>query len=130
MERAIQVFAAVSFLVIGLSHIFQPGTWVEFFTKLRSLGRLGAFAEGFISLNFGAVIVSFHNVWSGPAVVLTLIGWGQVLKALFRFVAPAASLRLYERISPERAWQFRLGGGVALVLSAFLVFLAVRKTIP
>jgi hypothetical protein len=99
----------VSFLVIGLSHIFQPGAWVEFFTKLRSLGRPDVFAEGFISLNFGAVIVSFHNVWSGPAVVLTLIGWGQVLKALFRFVAPAASLRLYERISPERAWQFRAG---------------------
>jgi uncharacterized protein YjeT (DUF2065 family) len=130
VEKAIQVFAAVSFLVIGLSHLLQPRAWVEFFTQLRSLGRPGAFAEGFISLNFGAVIVAFHNVWSGPAVVLTLIGWGQVLKALLRFVAPAASLRLYERISPERAWQFRLAGGVALVLSAFLVFLAVRKTIP
>ena len=92
MERAVQVFAAVSFLVIGLSHIFQPGAWVEFFTRLRSLGRPGVFAEGFISLNFGALIVSFHNVWSGPAVVLTLIGWGQVLKALFRFVAPAATV--------------------------------------
>lgn len=130
MERAIQVFAAVSFLVIGLSHLVQPGAWVEFFARLRSLGRPGAFAEGYISLNFGALIVSFHNVWSGPAVVLTLIGWGQVLKALVRFVAPGASLRLYERISPERAWQFRLAGGFALVLSAFLAFLAVRETVP
>lgn len=124
MEKSIQVFAAVSFLVIGLSHIFQPGAWVELFARLRSLGRPGAFAEGFLSLNFGALIVSFHNVWSGPAMILTLIGWAQVLKALFRFVAPAASLRLYERITPERAWQFRLAGGLALVLSAFLVFLA------
>lgn len=124
MEKVIQVFAAVSFLIIGLSHIFQPQAWVEFFARLRSLGRTGAFAEGFISLSFGALIVSFHNVWSGPAMVLTLIGWGQVLKALFRFVAPAASLRLYERITPERAWQFRLAGGLALVLSAFLVYLA------
>jgi len=130
MERAIQIFAAVSFLVIGLSHIFQPLAWVEFFARLRSLGRVGAFAEGFICLNFGAVIVSFHNVWSGPAVVLTLIGWAQVLKALVRFVAPAAALRIYEKISPERAWQFRLAGGFALVLSAFLVFLAVRQTLP
>lgn len=129
MERAVQVFAAVSFLVIGLSHVLQPAAWVEFFTKLRNLGRPGVFVEGFLSLSFGAVIVSFHNVWSGPPAVLTLIGWGQVLKALFRFVAPAASLRLYEKIRPERAWQFRVAGGFALVLSAFFVFLAVRSAV-
>ena len=129
MERAVQVFAAVSFLVIGLSHLLQPKAWVEFFTKLRELGRAGAFAEGFLSLNFGAVIVSFHNVWSGPAIVLTLIGWGQVLKALFRFVAPAASLRVYEKMRPERAWQFRAAGAFAVALSAFLAFLVFRETV-
>lgn len=130
MEKAVQIFAAVSFLVIGLSHMLQPRVWVEFFSKLRELGRLGAFAEGFISLNFGAVIVSFHNVWSGPEVVLTLIGWGQVLKAPFRFTAPEASLRVYEKIRPERAWQFRVAGAFAVALSAFLAFLAFRESIP
>ena len=130
MEKAVQVFAAVSFLVIGLSHMLQPRAWVEFFSKLRDLGRPGAFAEGLISLNFGAVIVSFHNVWSGPAIVLTLIGWGQVLKALFRFTAPEASLRVYEKIRPERAWQFRVAGAFAVALSAFLAFLAFREAIP
>ena len=130
MERAVQIFAAVSFLLVGLSHLCQPRAWVECFTKLRSLGRPGALAEGFIALNFGAVIVSFHNVWSYPAVVLTLIGWGQVLKSLFRFVAPTASLRVYEKIRPERGWQFRVAGGFALVLSAFALMLALRKTTP
>ena len=64
MERAIQFFAAVNFLVIGLSHIFQRDVWVEFFAKLHSLRRLGPFAEGFLYLNFGSLLVSFHNVWS------------------------------------------------------------------
>ena len=130
MEREIQVFVSVNFFVIGLSHIFQRSAWVEFFAKLHSLGRLGPFAEGFLYLNFGAMIVSFHNVWTFPEVVLTLIGWAHVSKALFRFVAPAAVLRIYERMGPERAWQIQMAGGFALALSAFFVFLAFRGTIP
>ncbi len=129
MERAVQVFAAVNFFVIGLSHIFQRDAWVEFFAKLHSLGRLGPFAEGFLYLNFGALIVSFHNVWSGPEVVLTLIGWIQILKALLRFVAPTATLRIYQRMGPERAWQFQVAGGVLLALSLFLMVLPFWETI-
>ena len=126
MERAIQVFVAVNFFVIGLSHIFQRSAWIEFFVKLHSLGRLGPFAEGFLYLNFGALIVSFHNVWTFPEVVLTLIGWTQVLKALLRFVAPAKVLRMYERMRQERAWQIQVAGGVLLALSAFFMFLAIQ----
>ena len=90
MERAVQVFAAANFLVIGLSHIFQRDAWIEFFSKLRSLGRLGPFAEGFLYLNFGALIVSLHNVWTFPELVLTLVGWVHVLKALVRFATAYA----------------------------------------
>ena len=129
MEREIQVFVAVNFFVIGLSHIFQRNAWIEYFAKLHSLGRLGPFAEGFLCLNFGAMIVSFHNVWTFPEVFLTLIGWIQVVKGLLRFVAPAAVLRVYARMRPERAWQIQMAGGVALALSAFLVFLAFQETI-
>jgi hypothetical protein len=128
MEREMQAFAAVNFLVIGLSHIFQRGVWVQFFAKLHALGRLGPFAEGFLYLNFGALIVTFHNVWTFPEVTLTLIGWTQVLKALLRFVAPATILRIYERMRPERAWQIQMAGGVLLALSLLFMFLAFRST--
>jgi hypothetical protein len=130
VESAIQVFASVNFFVIGVSHIFQRSAWVEYFAKLHSLGRLGSFAEGFLYLNIGALIVSFHNVWTFPEIVLTLIGWTQVSKALVRFVAPGAVLRIYERMRPERAWQIQMAGGVLLALSAFCVFLAFRGTNP
>ena len=129
MEQAIQFFTSVNFFVIGLSHIFQRSVWVEYFAKLHSLGRLGPFAEGFLYLNFGALIVSFHNVWTFPEVVLTLIGWTQVLKALYRFTAPSKVLRLYERMQPERAWQIQVAGGFLLALSAFFMFLAFRENV-
>ena len=120
MEQATQVFAAIGFLVIGLSHLFQPRSWVTFYQNLAARGTSGAFLEGFLLLNFGAIIVAFHNVWHGPATVLTVIGWSQVLKGAGRFLAPQIGLRVIQRINEERAWYFRVGGVFALVLSGFL----------
>ena len=126
MEQAIQVFAAIAFLVIGLSHLAQPKSWVAFYQALAARGTTGVFLEGFLLLNFGAIIVAFHNVWNGPAVVLTVIGWAQVLKGTGRFVAPHIGLRVIQRINVERAWYFRVGGVLALLLSGFLWWLRFR----
>ena len=123
MEQATQVFAAIGFLVIGLSHLGQPKSWVAFYQALAARGAPGVFLEGFLLLNFGAFIVAFHNVWHGPALVLTLIGWSQVLKGLVRFVAPQVGLRVMQRITLERAWYFQVGGVVALLISGFLWWL-------
>ena len=126
MEQATQVYAAIAFLVIGLSHIAQPKGWVAFYHALAARGTPGVFLEGFLLLNFGAFIVAFHNVWHGPALVLTLIGWSQVLKGLGRFVAPQLGLRVMQRITPERSWHFQLGGVLALLLSGFLWWVRFR----
>ena len=126
MEQAIQVFAAVGFLVIGLSHLGQPKAWVAFFQALAARGTAGVFLEGLLLLNFGAIIVAFHDVWHGPAVVLTLIGWAQVLKGLSRLVAPQLGLRGLQRVTMERAWYFQVGGVFALGLSGFLWWLRFR----
>jgi hypothetical protein len=123
MEQAIQVFAAISFLVIGVSHLVQPKAWVAYFQALAARGAPGAFLEGFVCLNFGAFIVAFHNVWTGPALVLTLIGWVQILKGAVRFIAPQMALRAMQRATPERAWFFQLGGVMALLLSGFMWWL-------
>ena len=126
MEQATQLFAAISFLVIGLSHIGRPRSWVAFYQALAARGTPGVFLEGFLLLNFGAIIVSFHNVWDGPALVLTLIGWAQVLKGVGRFLAPQIGLRVMQRMTPERAWYFQVAGLGALLLSGFLWWLRFR----
>lgn len=119
MEHATQTFAAISFLVIGLSHLIRPGEWGEYFRSLVDRGTPGAFLDGFLCLNFGALIASFHNVWQGPAMILTLIGWAQVVKGLVRFVAPQLAIGMLRRMSPERSGLFRAGGVMALALSGF-----------
>jgi uncharacterized protein YjeT (DUF2065 family) len=127
MEQEIQVFAAISFLVIGLSHLVQPKAWIDYFQVLAAKGTTGAFLEGFLLLNFGAIIVAFHNVWQGPAVVLTLIGWSQVLKGLIRFVFPEVALRLMRRMTMDRAWQMQASGVFALGVSGFLWWVRFRS---
>lgn len=126
MEQGVQVFAAVTLLVIGLSHLLRPQAWVTYFQALAAQGTSGAFVEGFLCLTFGGIIVGFHNVWHGPAVVLTLLGWAQVLKGLGRFVAPELAVRVMGRASLDRAWFFRVGGVFALLLSGFIWWLRFR----
>lgn len=127
MEQAIEVFAAIYLFGIGLSHAIQPHVWVEFFAWMREKGRAGMFVEGMLSLGFGALVVAFHNVWSGLPIVLTLIGWGQILKGMLRLVAPQFRLRVYERVTSERVWQFRHAGVVALALSGLLAYVALTR---
>lgn len=126
MEQAVQLYSAISFLVIGLSHLLQPRAWVAFYQALVARGEPGAFLEGFLCLTFGAFVAAFHNVWHGPALVLTLIGWAQIVKGLVRFAAPRLALRAMARISVERAWQFQLSGVLALLLGGFLAWLRFR----
>ena len=120
MERAIQIYAIINFVVIGLSHALRPRAWVDFFVFLRERGEAGVFASAFLSLIFGSIIVAFHNVWSGIPLVLTLLGWAQVLKALIYFAFPAYGFRKLQTISPERAWVFVPPGILFLALAALL----------
>jgi hypothetical protein len=76
----------------------------------------------FISLGFGSVVAAFHPVWSGVPLVLTLLGWAQVVKALIYFVFPRFGLRRLELISPERAWIFVYPGVVLLALAGLLTW--------
>jgi len=127
VEKATEIFAAVFLSVIGLSHVAQPRAWVEFFVWLRGKGHAGVFVNGFLSLGFGSFIVAFHNVWDGLPVLLTLLGWGQVLKGLVSFVAPPVALWGLGRVSTERAWQFVAAGILALALSAVLWYIAFTR---
>ena len=103
-----------------LSHIVQPRAWVEFFVFLRERGEAGAFATPFLSLIFGSIIVAFHNVWTGIPMVLTIVGWAQVLKALIYFTFPAYGLRKMGIPSRERPQLLVYPGIAFLVLAGLL----------
>ena len=125
LQESIQLFVAIQSSVMALSHIAQPHAWVDFFVWLRGKGHAGVFANGFLALWFGGLIVAFHNVWSGLPIVITLLGWAQVLKATIAFAVPQLSMRGLMRVSHERSYEFVGAGFGLLALSGvawYLVF--------
>jgi hypothetical protein len=125
VERRVEIFAALTYFALGLSHIVQPVAWAELFLLLKSQGKAGVFLDGFINLLLGAIIVSFHNVWHGLAMVVTIIGWGQVIKGLRIMVLPQIHLnQIDRRISLERAWIFRPAGAMLVALSVLFGYIA------
>jgi len=120
MERSVEILAVILFGVLGLSHILQPKAWAEFFILLRNNGEAGAFVDGFLNLAPAAIIIGFHNTWSGIPAVLTLVGWCLLIKSLIRFCAPRLALRMMTRVSIERSWEFQVAGAGLLVLAGLV----------
>jgi hypothetical protein len=121
-EHAIEIFAVVNFVVIGLSHIVQPRVWVQFFAMLARQGHPGVFVNAMLSLLVGSIIVAFHNTWTGIPAVVTFIGWAQVAKGLISLVAPAVGMKGMARVSMERAWEFQVAGAMFLAISALIIW--------
>jgi hypothetical protein len=117
VERSIEVLAAILFGVIGVSHLVQPKGWVELFILLRGKREAGALVDGLLNLPLAVIIIAFHNVWSGPPLILTLVGWGLLIKSLLRLCLPQLVLRAMARVSMERRWEFQAAGAVLVVLA-------------
>jgi hypothetical protein len=128
MERAIEILAVIQLTIIGLSHIIHHRAWAEFFIWLRGKGDTGVFASGFLSLTAGSLIFSFHRVWSGIPLVLTVLGVLNILKAATCFLLPARAMRSMQRVSLERSREFVVAGVVSLAVAAVVGYGLVRGT--
>jgi len=122
MELAVTKIAIMSFFVIGMSHIVQPRVWARFFIDMHGKGEVGSFLNALLHFPIGVLIVSFHNVWSGLPIVLTLIGWGLVLKSFIYFIFPGHGVKMLARVSLDRSWEFIVAGIFSVGLSGLLIF--------
>ena len=122
MEVAVTKLAIICFLIIGISHVVQPRVWVQFFMDLHSKGEVGSFLNALLHFPLGIIIVSFHNVWHGLPIVLTLMGWGLVLKSFIHFVFPRHGVKILARTAVERSWEFVVAGVFSIGISGLLIF--------
>ena len=120
MEKSIELFVLINLAVFGLSHLFAPRAWVEYFQWLHGKGHAGVFAFAFIPLTFGSIIAAFHPVWHGVPLIVTLLGWAQVCKGALYFTFPAFGLKQLGRVPLERAHLFRWAGGALLILTGLV----------
>ena len=122
VETQIEKLVAISFLVIGLSHIFQPRAWVRFFVMLREKGEVGGLLNGLLHFPLGAVIVAFHNVWHGIPLIVTIIGWGLVIKSSLYLFYPKHAQRMLATVKEERAYGFVIAGFFSVGLSGLIAY--------
>lgn len=122
METAIRAFAALNLLVIGVSHVLQHRAWVEFLLWLHGHGRAGAFANGLLALFPGTLIVAFHSVWSGYAVVLTVLGWLWVIKGAAVMLFPDLGVRSLARLRTLDSRLLAIPGVVFAGIGAVLIW--------
>ena len=127
VQESIQLFVAIQSTVMGVSHAVQPRAWVDYFIWLRSKGNNGVFVNGFLTLWFGTIIVAFHNVWSGPEMVITLLGWGQVIKATIAFTIPSLSMRGFKHVSHERSHEYVIAGIFLLAISGVCWYVVLAR---
>ena len=126
MERGVETVMAISSLVIGASHLLQPRAWVAFFVMLREKGEAGVFIDGFLYLPFAAFILAFHNVWGGLPTIVTVMGWGYLIKSVLRFCWPQQGLRMLQRVSVEKAWEFQVPGAFYVGLGGVIAYSLLR----
>jgi hypothetical protein len=123
MESGILILASICFFVTGVSHIVQPRVWAQFFIDMHGKGKVGSFLNALLHFPLGALIVSFHNVWHGLPLILTLIGWGLVLKSFIYLVFPAHGVRMLGRVSIERSGEFVIAGIFSVCISGLLLYI-------
>ena len=122
MELAITKIAIICFFITGISHIVQPRVWAKFFIDMRSKGEVGSFLNALLHFPLGVLIVSFHNVWHGLPIMLTLIGWGLVLKSAVYLIFPRQGMKMLARVPMERSWEFIVAGIFSVGIGGLLIF--------
>ena len=127
MDTEVEKLAIISFFLIGVSHIFQPKVWVNFFIGIREKGTTGAFVIAFIHFPLGALIVAFHNIWRGIPLILTLLGYGLLVKGFIYFVFPKFGLRTLERVSLEKSREFDVAGVFSVGIAILLLYSLVNR---
>jgi hypothetical protein len=114
----VQLVVLMSCVVMGLSHIIRPQMWVDYFTSLHAEGTRGVITRTFtLELWAALLIVALHQVWHGPAIVVTIYGWLLLAKVTVSMLIPELGLRSLAMAS-QGPRAFVIAGCVLLAIAA------------
>ncbi len=119
-QHAIELFALLNFVIVGLSLVLRPMAWARYFAWMRREGEAGAVIYGLLCVLWGSLIVSFHPSWHGLLIVLPLFGVIQLIEGAVFLLAPDFGLRIMAVFNEEGLGFFRLLGLIALALAVYI----------
>lgn len=127
MIAGIERLTALAFIITGLSHITAPRAWARFFIDMREKGEIAGFLNAYVHIPLGLLILAFHPVWSGPGLLVTLIGCALTLKGTLYFLWPSLALRSMAHLREDNAWRFRVAGVPAVLLGLIVGWIALGR---
>ena len=125
VELGVERLAALVLLLTCLSHITAPSAWRNLFERVAKSDTPGL-ATAAIHLPLGLLLVAFHNVWSGSAIIFTLIGWALTIKGALHLLLPRVALKslALPGYGREAERHYQLAGLLMTPLAAVLIWLA------
>ena len=125
VELGIERLAAIALLLTCLSHITAPGAWRALFECIAKSDAPGL-ATAAIHLPLGLLIPAFHNVWSWPEAVFTVLGWLLLVKGTLHLLFPQMARKslAIPGNGKQAERRYRLAGVFMAPLAAVLMWLA------
>lgn len=121
-------FFSVSLLLVGLSHLFQPGCWRDFFLRIKESG-VGGIIIAMYTLPQGLLIVLGHNVWVlDVPVIITICGWGMTIKSIIYLLLPRRADRIIP-VGPNAHLKYAWGGALIIPVSLLLIWHSFFRTV-
>ncbi|NKB44156.1 MAG: hypothetical protein GKS03_07720 [Alphaproteobacteria bacterium] len=116
MANTLVLIASPVLIGLGVSQMYATPHWQSYYRMLGALGPTGVRLNGLVSLAIGSPIVILHNVWSGPPMLLTLIGWLLLLESTLCLFLPSAGLAGLSEVDEDARGGVIKGMGVVLVV--------------
>ncbi len=108
--------------VVAVALLLNPGRFREIYGKFFR-DDIQLLLGGIIALLFGAIIVSFHNVWvMAWPVLLTVLGWWGIIKGAALIACPKMFLQAFEPMTRGSDTFFRGIGVIWGLVGFFLLY--------
>lgn len=109
------------FLVVGAALLSRPEAFRALLKEFVASGAL-MYLAGFLGLLSGLALLLVHNVWAPDwRLVITLIGWATLVRALVTIFRPQAIISLADRLV-EFKNAFPAAAAIDLVIGAALSY--------
>ncbi len=122
MEQTIELVLGTGMIVIGLSCLIRTENWIDWCRKISDGGQENAVVLGAWSFMLCALITGFHPVWSGPAMLLTVISSIGMAESLIYLFFPAILPKIWSPfLKSKTLMRICSLGGISVGLSVLYI---------
>lgn len=109
------------YLVFGLSILLYAKQWIKVVAEFTK-NHFVMLTQMMFAFLIGLIIVNMHNVWAwNLSLVITITGWGALLKGVFYLLAPADWIKGILKCKCYKSEGWMYAWGVLLVVLGVLL---------